>query len=373
MPNEEKHTIEDIIESCQLYLHEEKNLQIIRKAYDIAKEKHEGQFRKSGDPYIQHPVEVAYILSTIHAGPNTIVAGLLHDVLEDTDTTKEELTADFNKDVAEIVDGVTKISKLKYMTKEKALAHNHEKLLLAMAKDIRVVLVKLADRLHNIKTIEYHKDIEKRKRIAQETLDLYAPLAHRLGMYRMKAELEDLSFRTIDPERYYEIAKDISSRKAEREEDITVMSAKIKELLDKNHITHYEIKGRIKNIYSIYHKIITKNKLLDDIFDLLALRVIVNSVEECYRVLGIIHSIWTPIPMRFKDYIAVPKPNMYQSLHTTVVGLNGRIYEIQIRTYEMDKVAEFGVAAHWAYKENVAYSPEKEQLEIANKLNGIKI
>lgn len=372
MPNEEKHTIEDIIESCQLYLHEEKNLQIIRKAYDIAKEKHEGQFRKSGDPYIQHPVEVAYILSTIHAGPNTIVAGLLHDVLEDTDTTKEELTADFNKDVAEIVDGVTKISKLKYMTKEKALAHNHEKLLLAMAKDIRVVLVKLADRLHNIKTIEYHKDIEKRKRIAQETLDLYAPLAHRLGMYRMKAELEDLSFRTIDPERYYEIAKDISSRKAEREEDITVMSAKIKELLDKNHITHYEIKGRIKNIYSIYHKIITKNKLLDDIFDLLALRVIVNSVEECYRVLGIIHSIWTPIPMRFKDYIAVPKPNMYQSLHTTVVGLNGRIYEIQIRTYEMDKVAEFGVAAHWAYKENVAYSPEKEQLEIANKLKWYK-
>ena len=364
-------TIDDIITYCQSYLHNEDNLNLIKKAYDVAKKKHEGQFRKSGDPYIQHPVEVAYILATLHAVPDTIAAGLLHDVLEDTDMSKEEMAATFNKDVAEIVDGVTKISKLKYMTKEKALAHNHEKLLLAMAKDIRVILVKIADRLHNMRTIQFHSE-EKQKRIAQETLDLYAPLAHRLGMYRIKAELEDLSFKALEPEKYAEIAKEISFKKTERVEDVEKMISTVKGLLEKNHINHYDIKGRVKNIYSIYKKIITKNKTIDDIYDLLALRVIVDSVEQCYHVLGIIHSIWTPLPMRFKDYIAVPKPNMYQSLHTTVVGPAGKIYEIQIRTYEMDQIAEFGVAAHWAYKENVEYSHEKEQLEIVNKLKWYK-
>lgn len=364
-------TIDDIITYCQSYLHNKDNLNLIKKAYDVAKKKHEGQFRKSGDPYIQHPVEVAYILATLHAGPDTIAAGLLHDVLEDTDMSKEEMAATFNKDVAEIVDGVTKISKLKYMTKEKALAHNHEKLLLAMAKDIRVILVKIADRLHNMRTIQFHSE-EKQKRIAQETLDLYAPLAHRLGMYRIKAELEDLSFKAVEPEKYAEIAKEISFKKTERDEDVEKMISTVKGLLEKNHINHYDIKGRVKNIYSIYKKIITKNKTIDDIYDLLALRVIVDSVEQCYHVLGIIHSIWTPLPMRFKDYIAVPKPNMYQSLHTTVVGPAGKIYEIQIRTYEMDQIAEFGVAAHWAYKENVEYSHEKEQLEIVNKLKWYK-
>lgn len=364
-------TIDDIITYCQSYLHNEDNLNLIKKAYDVAKKKHEGQFRKSGDPYIQHPVEVAYILATLHAGPDTIAAGLLHDVLEDTDMSKEEMAATFNKDVAEIVDGVTKISKLKYMTKEKALAHNHEKLLLAMAKDIRVILVKIADRLHNMRTIQFHSE-EKQKRIAQETLDLYAPLAHRLGMYRIKAELEDLSFKALEPGKYAEIAKEISFKKTERDEDVEKMISTVKGLLEKNHINHYDIKGRVKNIYSIYKKIITKNKTIDDIYDLLALRVIVDSVEQCYHVLGIIHSIWTPLPMRFKDYIAVPKPNMYQSLHTTVVGPAGKIYEIQIRTYEMDQIAEFGVAAHWAYKENVEYSHEKEQLEIVNKLKWYK-
>lgn len=364
-------TIDDIITYCQSYLHNEDNLNLIKKAYDVAKKKHEGQFRKSGDPYIQHPVEVAYILATLHAGPDTIAAGLLHDVLEDTDMSKEEMAATFNKDVAEIVDGVTKISKLKYMTKEKALAHNHEKLLLAMAKDIRVILVKIADRLHNMRTIQFHSE-EKQKRIAQETLDLYAPLAHRLGMYRIKAELEDLSFKALEPEKYAEIAKEISFKKTERDEDVEKMISTVKGLLEKNHINHYDIKGRVKNIYSICKKIITKNKTIDDIYDLLALRVIVDSVEQCYHVLGIIHSIWTPLPMRFKDYIAVPKPNMYQSLHTTVVGPAGKIYEIQIRTYEMDQIAEFGVAAHWAYKENVEYSHEKEQLEIVNKLKWYK-
>lgn len=364
------HRLKDIIEIASKYISEE-NIQLIVKAYNIAESYHEGQFRKSGDPYIQHPLEVAYILATLNAGPDTICAGLLHDVLEDTDMTKEEMTAEFNADIAEIVDGVTKISKLKYRTKEKALAHNHEKLLIAMSKDIRVILVKLVDRLHNMRTIEFQPE-DKRKRIAKETLDLYAPLAHRLGMYRIKAELEDLSFKAIDPETYHEIAMDIASKKSEREDDIEAMKTLLIDMLDKNHISGYQIKGRIKNIYSIYNKMVTKSKSLDDIFDLLALRVIVNSVGDCYHVLGLIHSIWTPLPKRFKDYIAVPKPNLYQSLHTTVVGAGGKIFEVQIRTFEMDNVAELGIAAHWAYKEGSGYSSEKEQKEIAQKLKWYK-
>lgn len=368
---EKPKTINDLLTAAGEYLHEEKHIDIIKKAYETAASKHEGQFRKSGDPYVQHPLEVAYILATLHTSPSTICAGLLHDVLEDTDMTKDEMASMFGTDVANIVDGVTKISKLKYMTKEKALAHNHEKLLLAMAKDIRVILVKLVDRLHNMRTIEY-QDPEKQKRIAKETLDLYAPLAHRLGMYRIKAELEDTSFKVLYPDEYATITKAVGEKKVEREEDIHQMSEQINQLLETHHIKNYELKGRIKNIYSIYKKTITKNKTLDDIFDLLALRIIVPSIEECYHVLGIIHSTWTPIPMRFKDYIAVPKPNLYQSLHTTVVGIKGKIFEIQIRTFEMDTIAEIGIAAHWAYKENSGYNPEKEQLEITNKLKWYK-
>lgn len=368
---EKPKTINDLLTAAGEYLHEEKHIDIIKKAYEVAASKHEGQFRKSGDPYVQHPLEVAYILATLHTSPSTICAGLLHDVLEDTDMTKDEMASMFGTDVADIVDGVTKISKLKYMTKEKALAHNHEKLLLAMAKDIRVILVKLVDRLHNMRTIEY-QDPEKQKRIAKETLDLYAPLAHRLGMYRIKAELEDTSFKVLYPDEYATITKAVGEKKVEREEDIHQMSEQINQLLETHHIKNYELKGRIKNIYSIYKKTITKNKTLDDIFDLLALRIIVPSIEECYHVLGIIHSTWTPIPMRFKDYIAVPKPNLYQSLHTTVVGIKGKIFEIQIRTFEMDTIAEIGIAAHWAYKENSGYNPEKEQLEITNKLKWYK-
>ena len=368
---EHSKSIADVINLVKTYIHEENNLNLIYSAYHVALEKHEGQFRKSGEPYVQHPIEVAYILAGLHTSPSTIAAGLMHDVLEDTDMTKDEMAAQFNPDVANIVDGVTKISKLKYMTKEKALAHNHEKLLLAMAKDIRVIVVKLCDRLHNMKTIQFH-DPDKQKRIAQETLDLYAPLAHRLGMYRIKAELEDTSFKVLNEEGYVQISNAIGERKAEREEDISDMSKSIEDILKSHNIINYELKGRIKNIYSIYKKTITKNKTLDDIYDLLALRIIVSSVEDCYRVLGLIHSIWTPIPMRFKDYIAVPKPNLYQSLHTTVVGKNGKIFEIQIRTFEMDTVAELGIAAHWAYKENSNITPEKEQLEITNKLKWYK-
>ncbi len=368
---ESQKTLDDLLEVAGQYLHESSHINIIKKAYEVASKMHEGQFRKSGDPYVQHPLEVAYILATLHTSPSTICAGLLHDVLEDTDMTKEEMIASFNSDIANIVDGVTKISKLKYMTKEKALAHNHEKLLLAMAKDIRVIVVKLVDRLHNMRTIEY-QDVLKQRRIAKETLDLYAPLAHRLGMYRIKAELEDTSFKVLYPDEYVTITKAVGEKKLEREEDIRLMDQKIKELLASHNVTNYELKGRIKNIYSIYKKTITKNKTLNDIFDLLALRIIVPTIEECYQVLGIIHSTWTPIPMRFKDYIAVPKPNLYQSLHTTIVGIKGKIFEIQIRTFEMDTIAELGIAAHWAYKENSGYNPEKEQIEITNKLKWYK-
>lgn len=364
-------TLYDLLEVAGQYLHEESHINIIKKAYEVAAKMHEGQFRKSGDPYVQHPLEVAYILATLHTSPSTICAGLLHDVLEDTEMTKDEMIASFNEDIANIVDGVTKISKLKYMTKEKALAHNHEKLLLAMAKDIRVIVVKLVDRLHNMRTIEF-QELSKQQRIAKETLELYAPLAHRLGMYRIKAELEDMSFKVLYPDEYSTITKAVGEKKLEREDDIRLMDEKIKELLISHNVNNYELKGRIKNIYSIYKKTITKNKTLNDIFDLLALRIIVPTIEECYHVLGIIHSTWTPIPMRFKDYIAVPKPNLYQSLHTTIVGVKGKIFEIQIRTFEMDTIAELGIAAHWAYKENSGYNPEKEQIEITNKLKWYK-
>lgn len=369
---EKPKTIDDILNEASKYLHEAENLELIKKAYLIAKEHHEGQFRKSGDPYVQHPIEVAYLLATLRTSPSTIAAGLLHDVLEDTNMTKEDMISKVGEDVANIVDGVTKISKLKYMTKEKALAHNHQKILLAMAKDIRVVLVKLVDRLHNIRTLEFHTT-EKRERIAKETLDLYAPLAHRLGMYRIKAELEDTSLKYIAEKEYAEISHAIESKKSERVNDIEIMINQIEDLLKKHGVEDYQIKGRVKNIYSIYKKIITKNKTIDSIYDFLAMRIIVNSVEDCYRVLGLVHSVWTPLPMRFKDYIAVPKPNLYQSLHTTIVGNAGKIFEIQIRTYEMDQVAELGVAPHWAYKEeNKGYTPEKQQLEITEKLKWYK-
>ena len=365
-------TIDDVIKEAGRYLKDQRNIDIIRHAYEVAVKMHEGQFRRSGDPYVQHPIEVAYILATMNTGPATIAAGLLHDVLEDTSMTKEEMEAEFGKEVVQIVDGVTKISKLKYMTKEKALAHNHEKLLLAMAKDIRVILIKLADRLHNMRTIQFHSSIEKQKTIAKETLDLYAPLANRLGIYRLKAELEDISFKVLNKDEYYEIAKIAGEKKAQREDDIQNMMAKIKSMLEEHNIEGFKISGRIKNIYSIYKKTVSKNKKLNDIFDLLALRIIVDSVESCYRVLGIIHGNFTPLPMRFKDYIAVPKQNLYQSLHTTIVGLEGKIFEVQIRTFEMDQVAEYGVAAHWAYKENSNFSQEVEQIEITNKLKWYK-
>ena len=365
-------TLRDILDVASTYIKSEESLLIIKNAHDIAVKMHEGQFRKSGDPYVQHPIEVAYILANLHTGPNTIAAALVHDVLEDTEMSKEQMEELLGKDVVSIVDGVTKISKLKYMTADKALAKDHQKILLAMANDMRVILVKIADRLHNMRTLEFHSNKEKQIKIAKETIELYAPLAHKLGMYRIKAELEDLSLKFISNEEYVEIASSIKEKKSEREEDISIMSEKINELLKTHGVKNYELKGRIKNIYSIYKKIVSKGKTMDEIYDLLALRIIVNSIEDCYRVLGIVHGEWTPLPMRFKDYIAVPKSNMYQSLHTTIVGLGGKIFEIQIRTYEMDEIAELGVAAHWAYKEGTNYNPESQQLEIINKLKWYK-
>lgn len=365
-------TIEKVLEKARTYLTKEKNLEIIEKAYLLAEEKHQGQFRKSNDPYIKHPLEVAYMLAELNASPATVVAGLLHDLVEDTDVTKEQIREQFGEDVCNIVDGVTKISQLKYMTKEKALAKSHQKILLAMAKDIRVVVVKLVDRVHNMRTLEFQVP-EKQKIIAQETLDLYAPLAHRMGMYRIKAELEDLSLKYINPEQYEKVFKLVKQQKADREDDINRMNDRIEEILKTNHIFQYEIKGRVKNIFSVCKKMEQKQLEFEQIYDLLALRILVPNIENCYRVLGLMHGEWTPIPKRFKDYIATPKPNLYQSLHTTVVGLSGKIYEIQIRTYEMDNIAELGIAAHWAYKEeNKNYTPEKEQLEVAAKLKWYK-
>lgn len=364
-------TIEKVIEKASTYLKQEKNIQIIKDAYELANEKHKGQYRKSGEPYINHPLNVAYLLADLNTGPATIAAGLLHDVVEDTDVTLDEIREQFGDDVAKIVDGVTKISKLKYMTKEKVLAKSHQKILLAMAKDVRVILVKLVDRLHNMRTMQFQSP-EKQVRIAQETLDLYAPLAHRLGMYRLKAELEDLSYKYTNPDEYTRVYNMIKRHKAAREEDISKMVIKLDEILKENNFTKFDIKGRIKNIYSVCKKMNTKNKDFEQIYDLLALRILVPTVEDCYHALGLVHSQWTPLPLRFKDYIATPKPNLYQSLHTTIVGLNGKIYEIQIRTYEMDAIAEIGIAAHWAYKEDKQYSPEKEQQELAEKLSWYK-
>jgi len=290
----------------------------------------------------------------------------LHDTVEDTSLSLKEVESQFGSDIAQLVDGVTKISKLSFNEKV-SQADNHQKMLLAMAKDIRVILIKIADRLHNIRTLDSMTP-EKQYKIATETLEIYAPLAHRLGIFRIKAELEDRSLRYTDPPMYYRVSNMIQAKKAEREASIDQVISNIKILFNQSELHDFEIKGRIKNIFSIYKKMVKDNKQFEDIYDLLAVRIIVDKIETCYQALGIIHANFTPIPRRFKDYIAVPKPNMYQSLHTTVLSDDGTLFEVQIRTPEMDQIAEFGIAAHWAYKENKTYSKEKEQFEIAQKL-----
>lgn len=357
----------DLYKITSQYIHSTKDQDMMFRAFNIANRLHEGQFRKSGEAYIIHPLSVAIILAELHVGPSTICAGLLHDTVEDTPETKEDVAKEFNMDIANIVDGVTKLTQLKFASLEQKQAENHQHMLLAMAKDIRVIVVKLADRLHNIRTLGALPP-EKQERIARETLEIYAPLAHKLGMFKIKAELEDTALKYVEPIWYTKITNQIKNNTSVRINSIDNTINEINSFLIPEKLSHLEIKGRIKNTYSIYKKMLNQNKAFEDIYDILAVRIIVKTVSECYQVLGMIHAHYTPVPKRFKDYIAVPKPNMYQSLHTTVIGSGGLIFEVQIRTEEMDQVAELGIAAHWAYKENVEYSKEKEQFEIASKL-----
>ena len=336
------------------------DMDMISRAYDVADEMHRNQLRKSGEEYLIHPVAVAEILADLGMDSETIAAGLLHDVIEDTPYTLEQMEKEFGSEVAELVDGVTKLSALKFESKEERQAENLRKMFLDMAKDIRVLIIKLADRLHNLRTINYmthEKIVEK----CQETLDIYAPLASRLGIYSMKMELEDIALKFLEPEAYYDLAEQVSERKEEREDAIEAIIEKMKKSLDDIGIK-YEVYGRSKHFYSIYKKMKYQHKNMDEIFDLMAVRIIVETVRDCYAVLGLVHTMWTPIPGRFKDYIAMPKPNMYQSLHTTVIGDAGRPFEIQIRTYEMHRIAEYGIAAHWKYKEGVQSDTEEVKL-----------
>lgn len=325
------------------------DMELLIKAYNFADAAHEGQFRNSGEKYFIHPFNVALILADLNMDTATIIAGLLHDVIEDTNISYERIEEEFGKEIADLIDGVTKLKKLQYKTKQENQAENLRKMVLAMAKDIRVIIVKLADRLHNMRTLEYMTD-EKKKEKALETLEIYAPLAHRLGMSRIKSELEDLSLRYLDPENYYDLVDKVSKKRSEREAFIQKIIKILYEKLGDMNI-ECEISGRPKNFYSIYKKMVYQNKAFEQIFDLTAVRILVDSVKDCYGSLGIVHTLWKPLPGRFKDYIAMPKPNMYQSLHTTVIGPKGEIFEVQIRTKEMHKTAEYGIAAHWKYKE----------------------
>ena len=325
------------------------DLEIIGAAFDMAYKLHEGQLRKSGEPYFIHPIAVSKILAQLGMDEATIVGGLLHDVVEDTEYTREMLVKDFGEEVAVLVDGVTKLGSIKFDTKEEAQAENLRKMFFAMSKDIRVLIIKLADRLHNMRTAEYWSE-SKQKEKARETLDIYAPLASRLGIFTVKFELEDTALKYLHPQEYETLKSEVSEKREQREKVINSVIEKISATLEQLDL-HFDIAGRSKHLYSIYKKMVLQNKQLDEIFDLTAVRVIVDSVKDCYAVLGLVHTMWKPIPRRFKDYIAMPKPNMYQSLHTTVIGDNGEPFEIQIRTFEMHKVAEYGIAAHWKYKE----------------------
>jgi len=329
------------------------NLDVLRKAYVFSAKVHQGQTRLSGEPYLVHPMEVSAILADLKLDVATVVTGLLHDTLEDTLTTYDELVHVFGAEVANLVDGVTKISKIYFKTKEESQAENFRKMLLAMANDIRVILVKLADRLHNMRTLQHHPE-PKQRSIARETLDIYAPMAHRLGIAWIKSELEDLSFRYVDPQLYYDLASKVAKKKKERESYVEEVKTIIAEKL-REHGIKGEVSGRSKHLFSIYNKMQSRNVDIDEIYDLVAIRILVDDIRECYEVLGIIHSTWKPIPGRFKDYIAIPKGNMYQSLHTTVIGPYSERMEVQIRTMEMHRVAEAGIAAHWQYKEGKGY------------------
>lgn len=351
VPTSTKHdriTFDDVLESVSTYIEDEEHISVIKKAYDFASGKHAGQLRKSGEPYIIHPLNVALILSKIYADYETISAALLHDVLEDCDCTVEEMEDKFGINITRLVTGVTRLSRINFSTENEYLIDYYKKIIVGMSEDVRVIIVKLADCLHNMRTL-WALPEDRQKAKAHETLDIFAPIAHHLGIHKIKSELEDLSLRYLKPDVFYDIAEKLNKTKLERDKTVFDMQKSVSELLDEHHINH-EIKGRAKSIYSIYNKL-DKGKKFSDIYDLLALRILVHTEQECYLALGIIHSKFRPLPKRFKDYIAMPKPNMYQSLHTTVFGIDGYLFEIQIRTYDMDEVAENGIASHWAYKE----------------------
>ena len=361
---------DELIASVRRY-HPSTDISLIQKAYKIADEAHQGQVRKSGEAYIIHPLCVAIILAELELDKETIVAGILHDVVEDTVMTEEEIAKEFSEEVALLVDGVTKLGQLPYAAdKVEVQAENMRKMFLAMAKDIRVILIKLADRLHNMRTLKYMRP-EKQKEKARETMDIYAPIAQRLGISKIKIELDDLSLKYLEPEAYYDLVEKIALRKSTREEYVEQLVGEVR-----HHISQAGIKaaidGRAKHFFSIYKKMVNQDKTLDQIFDLFAIRIIVKSVKDCYAALGVIHELYKPIPGRFKDYIAMPKPNMYQSLHTTVIGPSGQPFEIQIRTFEMHRTAEYGIAAHWKYKEAANGNKSEEKMQEEEKLSWLR-
>ena len=341
----------ELIDKIKTY-HPSDDFSMVEKAYKLAVEAHKEQKRKSGEPYIIHPLKVAYILAELELDMETITAGILHDIIEDTPYTYEDITHLFGEEIVALVDGVTKLGKLSYTTKEEAQAENYRKMFLAMAKDIRVILIKLADRLHNMRTLNYMTP-EKQREKAQETLDIYAPLAHRLGISKIRSEMEDLCFKYLNPDAYFDLAAKIQKKKEERDQFVQSMVQELQTKMNEAGIKG-KVYGRTKHFFSIYKKMVNQNKTLDQIYDLFAIRALVDSVKDCYAVLGIVHTAYTPMPGRFKDYIAMPKPNMYQSLHNTLIGPHGQVFEVQIRTWEMHRTSEYGIAAHWKYKEGRA-------------------